>query len=745
MKENIELLSPGGDIESIKAAILAGADAVYCGLNKFNARNRAANISFDDLPGIIKLAHENHCKVFLTLNILILDCEIPDLVSVLNRLVNTAIDGVIVQDIGLLYLLSKYFGTLEIHASTQLTTHNRGQLLFLKELNVKRVNLSRELNIHEIKSLTQFARKVDVDTEVFVHGSYCIAFSGNCYMSSVHGGNSGNRGRCSQPCRDKYVKTEAGWEYPLNLKDNSAYYNLPELIDAGVKALKIEGRIKEFEYVYTVTNVYKNQILNIYNQNSRYEDNNELYKVFNRDFSNGFLSGQISKEMFIENPMSYSTQYHSDNNNYNSDEEKNKGKADLYDEKERTRNYIKNRIKKFSLEKIPLKLIISGQAGFPLNVKIITHELSFDINSEVSLSGSGNKELDSEIVLSRFQTINDTAYKITDVSYELGPGLFLPFTELTALKRRILFRLNGSREYASPVSIPGLDRNIEKTTPRLGVLISETKDIELCTYESADFYFQLPSSFGNELNRYLKLFRENSELIPWFPSIILGSDFDIAVEFLRHLQPTQIVTNNSGIAFEACKMGISWIAGPMFNITNSYSLLCLKEIFNCKGSFLSNEMSKGQMMAIRKPEDFRLFYEIYHPIELMTSRQCLFHQVTGCEKHILDENCIEMCEKSASITSLKNVTSLIKKTKGNYHKVFNACNYLNTEIVDDFPHLFSGFLVDLRRIDTETKVVPERAVLISQFRNLTERKANAKEQLEASIFPTIKTQYKKGI
>ena len=146
MKRKIELLAPGGDIDSIKSAILAGADAVYCGLNKFNARNRATNINFEDLPGILRLAHKNNCEVFLCINIIILDSEIPALIKLLNKLVNTNIDGVIVQDLGLFYLLSKYFKSLKIHASTQLTTHNKGQIQLLSVLNARRVNLSRELN-----------------------------------------------------------------------------------------------------------------------------------------------------------------------------------------------------------------------------------------------------------------------------------------------------------------------------------------------------------------------------------------------------------------------------------------------------------------------------------------------------------------------------------------------------------------------------------------------------------------------
>ncbi|HIQ38280.1 MAG TPA: U32 family peptidase, partial [Desulfocapsa sulfexigens] len=249
-KRKMELLAPGGDIDSIKAAILAGADAVYCGLDRFNARNRAENLTIDDLNGVLRLAHSNDCEVFLTLNIIIVESEIQALMTLLNKLVNTSIDGIIVQDLGLFYLLSKYFKDLPIHASTQLTTHNEGQIHFLRKLNAARVNLSRELRLTEIKDLTVIAHKNDLLTEVFVHGSNCLSFSGICYMSSVHGGNSGNRGRCSQQCRNQYVRTVAGSDYPLNLKDNSAYSDLRELSVAGIVSIKIEGRIKKFHYVY---------------------------------------------------------------------------------------------------------------------------------------------------------------------------------------------------------------------------------------------------------------------------------------------------------------------------------------------------------------------------------------------------------------------------------------------------------------------------------------------------------------
>lgn len=745
MKRKIELLSPGGDIDSIKTAILAGADAVYCGLNKFNARNRAANISFDDLQGILRLAHKNSCKVFLTLNIIIVDSEIPALIKLLNRLVNTTIDGVIVQDLGLFYLLSKYFKGLKIHASTQLTTHNQGQIQFLSKLNAERVNLSRELNINEIKALTAVAHKNSVATEVFVHGSYCISFSGICYMSSVHGGNSGNRGRCSQPCRDKYVKTPAGKVYPLNLKDNSAYFDLRELYDAGVESLKIEGRIKEFEYVYRVVNSWRKQIHHFYEKNKLINDNSDLYKVFNRDFSNGFLKGNINKDMFIDNPMSHSTKHLSEVSDYSSNDKMMNGQMELSEEKENLRTYIKNEIAQFDTEKIPLIISISGKCGAPLKVSVESPEISFHVLSAVNLVDVGTEALDYKMILKRLKAINDTEYFIKQMELFLDTELYLPFKELTSIKKRLLFILNCSREIIAPVNVPVLKKHNKTNKPALSVLISSHEDIGICNDTSVDLYFQLPNSFKNENAGFIDFFKKNVKLTPWFPSVLIGDDYKAAVEFLDQLHPKRIVTNNTGIAFEACKRGISWIAGPGLNIANSYSLLCLKENFNCYGAFLSNEISKEQRISVKIPEDFRLYCSIYYPIELMTSRQCLFYQVTGCKKDKIDDSCVQLCEKHATITNLRNDTFIISKTKGNYHKVYNAVNLLNTAIVKDQPKLYSGFFIDLRNIKTETKMELDKASLIELFKNHLSANADSSQQLNHIIHPSINTQYKQGV
>ena len=743
----MELLAPGGDVDSIKAAILAGADAVYCGLDKFNARNRAANISFNDLQGILRLAHQYNCQVFLTLNIIFVDNEIPALISLLNKLLNTSIDGVIVQDFGLFYLLSRYFTGLKVHASTQLSTHNEGQIRFLSKLRASRVNLSRELNLQEIKTLTAVAHQNHILTEVFVHGSYCVSFSGICYLSSVQSGNSGNRGRCSQPCRDKYLTTLAGKDYPLNLKDNSAWFDVSELYEAGVDSLKIEGRIKKYDYVYTVVSNWRKQLSSLSEHNELLTDNRDLYKVFNRDFSNGFLKGNINKAMFIDNPRDHSIQHLSEVNNYTSDNQLEKDEIRLYEEKEGIKTSVESKIKQLSIAKTPLVIDISGENESPLKVSVKTPDTSFVVQSEVNLAATGTEVLDFEMIFKRLKAINDTEYYIEKLTLDdLQPDVYLPFKELTAIKKRLLFILNDSRETHDPIQVPTFrTQNREKVKPSLLVLISSPKDLYLCKETTADIYFQLPDSFKNECVEFVGLFRKNEKLIPWFPSVIIGDDYSAAVEFLQQVQPRLIVTNNTGIAYEAFRRGISWIAGPYLNVVNSFSLLCLKEDFNCSGAFISNEISLTQIRQLNKPVDFKLYYSIYHPLVLMTSRQCLFHQVVGCQKEQIDDTCIPQCEKSASITNLKNERIWLEKSKGNYHRIFNEMNFLNTDIVTDVPDFFSGFSIDLRDIKTGTQTNLDKSGIIKQFENLLNGNPDSKTKLQKMIHPTTNAQYKRGI
>ena len=243
----------------------------------------------------------------------------------------------------------------------------------------------------------------------------------------------------------------------------------------------------------------------------------------------------------------------------------------------------------------------------------------------------------------------------------------------------------------------------------------------------------------------MDLFIKNRYVIPWFPSVLIGEDYSAAVELLHQVKPKRIVTNNTGIAYEANKLGISWIAGPYLNVVNSYSLLCLKEKFKCSGAFISNEINQQQIWSIKKPENFKIYYSIYHPIVLMTSRQCLFHQVLGCEKERIDAECVESCERSTTLTNVKKDAFIIDKSRGAYNSIYSNTHFLNTDIVTDMPGKFSSFFIDLRNVKTETQTGPDKAKIIQLFENHLSGSDETKQRLHQSIFPTNNTPYQKGL
>ncbi|EJV0607606.1 U32 family peptidase [Vibrio parahaemolyticus] len=661
-RDQFELLAPGGDLDSIKAAIAAGADAIYCGLDRFNARNRATNLTLDNLNGVLTLAHQHSCKIFLTLNVLILESEIPAIVRLLSQLNTTKIDGVIVQDLGLAYILKHHFPDLDVHASTQLNTHNEGQILFLNQLTASRVNLSRELNIDEIKHLAQFGREHNVTMEVFVHGSYCIGFSGICYISSARNGASGNRGRCSQPCREQYETTKTGNNYPLNMKDNSAFGDLEALADAGVYSLKVEGRIKKSHYVYTVVDNWRQQIDRLCEGLELSEDTTELYTVFNRDFSNAFLQGDFGKAMYIDNPRDHAVKHFSKVYQCQSADDVQAVKKKLYDDK---------------------TAIIE---------KVAEQTKSFDVTS-IQVSGSS---------------------------------------------------LKGSIDVPTLPALPQPEPR--QGAPKLSVLISSAQEAMLCEYRDIDVYYQLPMGLSGELSAMIELFQANPMLKPWFPAILIGEDYQAARVFLETIQPELLITNNSGVGMIAKELGLGWVAGPQMNTVNSYAFKCLQDEFAASGAFVSNELNMKQMRHIKRPKNMRSFYSIYHPNTLLTSRQCLFQQTEGCRKVKVNKGCLKRCDKRTSIINLKDNPYVVQKQKGSHNSIYSEHNVLNLQVLHDLPQLFTDVLIDLRDIQTETKVSASKPELIDAFLALLEEHCEQTVQtLNAMIQPTANAQYLKGL
>lgn len=282
-----ELLLPVGNPEMFHAAVKGGADAVYLGLRQFNARGRASNFTSSQLLALIKIARKNNIKVYLTLNTVIKNEELPDLLDTLNLIQKTGIDAIIIQDWGVYYLVKKHFPKITIHASTQMAHHNSLGAIYCKSKEFERVVMARELTLPELKEIR---KKSDIELEIFMHGALCYSFSGMCLFSSFLGGSGANRGLCAQPCR-RFYETGKEKSYVFSLKDNQAVDVLPELMKMGVESIKIEGRLKPAEFVYNVSRAYRKVI-----------DNNDLKTAkeilaydMGREKTGYFLAGNVNK------------------------------------------------------------------------------------------------------------------------------------------------------------------------------------------------------------------------------------------------------------------------------------------------------------------------------------------------------------------------------------------------------------------------------------------------------------------
>jgi len=302
--DKVELMSPASSFEALKAAVRNGADAVYLGGKQFNARQGAENFTGEEIKAAIEYAHERDCKIYATVNVLIADSEMERALEFIYFLAENRVDGIILQDMGLAHLCRRFFPSLPLMASTQMTVTGAQGARFLQERGFKRAILARELSLEEIRAI---ARQVEIELEVFVHGALCFSYSGQCLLSSLVGGRSGNRGMCAQPCRLPYTLVDprgrpVGEEkYLLSMRDLCALPLLPHLIEAGVKAFKIEGRMRRPEYVAVVTRIYREAIDRYYGDPQNFqvtpEELQKLAQIFNRDFTAGYLEGKVGKNL----------------------------------------------------------------------------------------------------------------------------------------------------------------------------------------------------------------------------------------------------------------------------------------------------------------------------------------------------------------------------------------------------------------------------------------------------------------
>ena len=309
VEHKLELLAPAGDATCLHAAVRAGANAVYLGAQEFNARRGAGNFTLDELQDACHYAHLRGVRIYLTVNTVVLDSEMPAALELVRQAYRRGVDAFIVQDLGLARELARTLPEAELHVSTQMNIHNVAGLVAASKLGAKRVTLARELALPELRELCAAAAELGMDVEVFGHGALCICYSGQCFMSSLVGGRSANRGRCAQACRLPYELHNKAVRKPLNApgehllspKDLCTIDMLPQIIEAGVASLKVEGRMKSPEYVSAVVGVYRTVLDRVQEGSGRedatHEERRILSEAFSRGFTEAYLVGETGNDM----------------------------------------------------------------------------------------------------------------------------------------------------------------------------------------------------------------------------------------------------------------------------------------------------------------------------------------------------------------------------------------------------------------------------------------------------------------
>jgi len=439
MGHQIELLAPAGSYESLVAAVNGGADAVYIGGTRFGARAYAKNLEEDDLCRAIRYAHLHGCKLYLTVNTLLKDRELEELDRYLEPYYICGLDAVIVQDLGVFSHIRRHFPDLPIHASTQMTILGAEGAAFLKELGASRIVTARELSLEEIHQIHQ---QVDIEIESFIHGALCYCYSGQCLFSSMLGGRSGNRGRCAQPCRLPYELKRGGKllnrqneTYLLSPKDMCTIQLLPEILEAGVSSLKIEGRMKRPEYTAGVVRIYR-KYLDYYLKHGKngYQvseaDYRELQALYNRGgFSEGYYRTHNGRNL-----ISLTRPNHFEEKSKKAIQEKQAYEALLAKLK---KIYVDTEKK----EKIQGNFKASTKSPTELAVSSVGEEVVRVIVTGEPAQVPQKQSMSEEMIAKSLQKTGETPFVFEKLDIQLEDHVFLPVQQLNRMRREALENL----------------------------------------------------------------------------------------------------------------------------------------------------------------------------------------------------------------------------------------------------------------------------------------------------------------
>ena len=625
----LELLAPAGSMEALRAAVQNGANAVYLGVGTFNARQGAKNFTPQTLTEAVKYCHVRGVQVHLTLNTLVSDREMKDVAETIRHAAQNNVDAFIVQDLGVVQLCRQIAPHIPIHGSTQMTIHSLAGVQLCAAMGMKRVVLSRELSREEIRYI---CAQSPIEIEVFGHGALCMCYSGQCYMSSVIGGRSGNRGRCAQPCRQSYGYGHWQDKYPLSLKDNCLVHYVKELEEMGVASLKLEGRMKKPEYVATVTAVYRKAIDECTVTKPMME---ALMTAFNRQgFTDGYYTSRVDNKMLGV-------------------------REDTRDDPE----WLKAARQSFEAGETPL---------VDLKMRAV---VSVDGSSLTATDPEGrtcmvegpmpelavNVPLTGQILASRVAKTGGTPYRVVEVRTHVDPGLTISAAAINAMRRDVINQLTAVRArreehpirkpkavpmYKGPRELPGLTvqvTNKEQLTPNL---------LDL---ETAMLY--VPLHLLMEDREMTQILVQRGRLAVALPRIVHDGEMPKLIKelnLLRDLGVKDALVGNLGLLGPVREAGYRIHGDFGLNVYNSAAMNMMQTL-ELTSATVSFEATMPQIRDMSKA--VKTEFIAYGRLPLMVTEQCLIKNRTGqCSCHL-------------------GSTKLVDKTGADFHiiKDGNSC------------------------------------------------------------------------
>ena len=631
----LELLAPAGSMEAVAAAVQNGADAVYLGYGDFNARRNAKNFSQEEFAAAVSYCHVRGTKVYLTLNTLLTDRELPRAAEFAAQASALGADAVLVQDMGVVRLLRQVAPDLPVHASTQMTLHNLDGVKMAAELGMTRAVLSRELSRDQIEYICQ---RSPIEIEVFAHGALCMCYSGQCFLSSVIGGRSGNRGLCAQPCRLKYGWGDKADSNPLSLKDLSLAGHLRELRKMGVACVKLEGRMKRPEYVAVVTGIYSRAIKE--DREPTAEELEQLRAAFSRQgFTQGYYLDQQGPDMFGVR-------------------EEEKEPKELF-------AMARNTYQSGEAQRVPVTFYAMIRPGEPTHVgvedlrgRVVT------VEGQVP-EAARTRALTAEAVETQLSRTGGTPYRCVKVRSLVEEGLSLPLAALNALRREALDGLTKQREQLPQRRQgefhPGARYENRKEPPALTLSVRTAEQVtgELLALGPAMVYIPLEELAAHPEKAQAPA---GTKIGVTLPRVAWDREMDQVTDQLRLVKDlgiTDALIGNLGMAPVAQKLGFTLRGDFGLEVYNSQAVKEYKRL-GFSSLTLSFELKFPQLRDISKSLDTELI--TYGRLPLMLMESCIIKNRTGsCN-----------CQNTNILTDRKGARFPVVKAPGCRNELLNS-------------------------------------------------------------------------